>query len=113
MVQVTKTVVDISHESLMRLWQRLKVWAEKEAGSAQTYRRVAESAALWKAGMAGLMRDPELTHARHWQESEAPNAAWAARYGSGFDDAIAFREEAHLASVRPSKFGEALRRWWR
>ena len=37
-----ETVIDISHESLMRVWQRLIKWADEEARSARTYRRLAE-----------------------------------------------------------------------
>ena len=38
--------LDLSHESLMRVWERLKGWVEEEAESAQTYRRLAERAML-------------------------------------------------------------------
>src|SRR5258705_10432427 len=38
------TVIDISHESLMRVWQRLRHWVEEEAQSARIYGRLAETA---------------------------------------------------------------------
>src|SRR5262245_57293766 len=41
------TIVDISHESLMRIWARLRDWVAKETESAQTYRRLAETAELY------------------------------------------------------------------
>ena len=44
------SVVDISHESLMRIWERLKRWTDEEAQSAQRYRRLAETAALHAQG---------------------------------------------------------------
>ena len=47
-------------------------------------------------------REPDLTYARQWQERDAPNATWAERYGSGFDDAGAFlrdSEAAHAVTV--------------
>jgi hypothetical protein len=40
------TVIDISHESLIRGWRRLRAWVEEEAESARVYRRLAETAAL-------------------------------------------------------------------
>jgi hypothetical protein len=39
-----------SHESLMRVWQRLNTWADEEARSARTYRRLADTADLHAAG---------------------------------------------------------------
>ena len=38
------SVIDISHESLMRVWARLKTWADEEAQSARIYRRLRETA---------------------------------------------------------------------
>ena len=38
-----ETVIDISHESLIRQWQRMKEWVEKEARSAEQLRYVASS----------------------------------------------------------------------
>ena len=35
----TKTVIDISHESLMRAWRSLRNWVDEEAQSAKIYRR--------------------------------------------------------------------------
>src|SRR4029077_4017333 len=61
------TVIDISHESLMRVWERLKKWADEEARSARMYRRLAETATLHTAGGAGLWGDPDLQLALDWQ----------------------------------------------
>ena len=36
------TVIDISHESLMRVWRQLNMWADEEARSARRYRRLAK-----------------------------------------------------------------------
>ena len=96
------SVIDISHESLIRQWGRLRTWVEEEAESRATYLRLVEAARLRRAGKAGLWGEPDLTYARQWQEREAPNAAWAERYGPGFDDAGAFlrdSEAAHAAEL--------------
>jgi hypothetical protein len=55
------TVVDISHESLIRNWDTLKDWVTREGRSATIYRRLAETAALHRQGEADYLRDPELT----------------------------------------------------
>ena len=99
---VGDSVIDISHESLIRQWGRLRTWVEEEAESRATYLRLVEAAQLHRAGKAGLWGEPDLTYARQWQEREAPNATWAERYGPGFEDAGAFlrdSEAAHAAEL--------------
>ena len=88
------SLIDISHESLIRGWQRLKDWVEGEALSAGIYRRVAETAVLHKGGKAGLWRDPDLQIALGWREQTRPNRAWAQRYHPEFDTAMGFLDES-------------------
>ena len=47
---MANTVLDISHESLMRLWQRLRTWVDEEAQSAQMYRRLAGNCCAARSG---------------------------------------------------------------
>src|SRR5262249_35054617 len=90
-VELTEqTIVDISHESLMRVWVRLRQWVTEETQAAGIYRRLAESADLFAQSKAGLYRDPELGIAVAWYEAKRPNAAWAERYRSGFAAAMDF-----------------------
>ena len=49
-----ETVIDISHESLMRVWQRLITWAEEEARSARTYCRLADASDLYAESKVNL-----------------------------------------------------------
>jgi hypothetical protein len=84
------SLIDISHESLIRGWQRLTDWVEGEALSAGLYRRVAETAVLHKEEKAGLWRDPDLQVALGWRERAKPTAAWAKRYSYHFDLAMRF-----------------------
>jgi hypothetical protein len=88
------TVIDISHESLMRVWERLKNWAVEEADSARLYRRLSDTAALQKAGKSGLLRDPELALALEWHHHQIPTAAWSEMYGGGFDAAMTFLRQS-------------------
>ena len=82
------TRIDISHESLMRVWRRLDRWADEEANAARQLRRLADSAEMQQQlygndpdSPAGLLSDRELDLALDWQHLCAPNAAWAAQYG--------------------------------
>lgn len=95
-----ETVIDISHESLMRVWERLKTWADEEAKSAQIYSRLAETAMLHGAGQAGLWQDPDLQVALQWQEQTKPNEVWAGRYHPEFTKAIAFLKKSSVARGR-------------
>jgi WD40 repeat protein/energy-coupling factor transporter ATP-binding protein EcfA2 len=88
------SVVDISHESLMRIWDRLRTWVEEEARSAQIYRRLAETAVLHKTGDAGLWRDPDLQLALEWRGQSQPNEAWAKRYHPAFAQSMGFLEDS-------------------
>ena len=94
------TLIDISHESLIRVWRRLQHWVNEEAESARIYKRLAETSALYKKNEAGLWRNPDLQIALQWSQSNAPTAAWAQRYQQGFSDAMAFLKESKTAARR-------------
>ena len=91
------TLIDISHESLIRGWDRLRGWVEEEVSSARVYRRLAETAVLHEAGEAALWRDPDLQFALDWWERDEPNAAWASSYSPHFDEARHFLEASREA----------------
>jgi tetratricopeptide (TPR) repeat protein len=105
-----ETIVDISHESLMRCWTRLIAWAEEENQSALAYTRIAQAAKWFQAGSAGLWRDPELELGLGWRRQAQPTAAWAQRYEEGFDAAMQFldgsaeeRERTRIAAEKTRK----------
>jgi len=89
-----ETLIDISHESLIRNWKRLKDWVDEEAQSAQIYRRLAETAALYSEKKAGLLHDPELQIDLLWYQQNNPNKIWARRYNPEYDQAIHFLDES-------------------
>jgi energy-coupling factor transporter ATP-binding protein EcfA2 len=92
-----ETIIDISHESLMRIWNRLNRWVDEEAESADHYQRLAQNMSLFVKGAAGLMTDPELSLMLEWQQNRQPNAAWGERYKPGFAPAIAFLDASRQA----------------
>lgn len=105
----SKTVIDIAHESLMRAWKRLSNWAEEEAVSVRIYRRLVETALLWKDNKAGLFGDPDLELARQWREEASPTAAWARSYGPGYDAAMEFLDASIQARQAEIAAQEAAR----
>lgn len=100
----SESLIDISHESLIRGWTRLKSWVEEEARSARIYHRLAETAVLHKEGGAGLWRDPDLQVALTWRDESRPNEVWAKRYHPEFGLAISFLDES--VAARDEDFNE-------
>jgi hypothetical protein len=81
----------------MRAWRRLKGWASEEARSAQMFRRLAESAALYGAEQSSLWRDPDLQLALNWYNDNQPDEHWAQLYRPGFEPAIQFLKKSEAA----------------
>ncbi len=83
------TVLDISHESLIRQWDRLKDWAKKESDAADIYRELLPPARrrqerqgdLWNTAR-GLWRGLDLRRAIAWKKQSS--AEWAALYGGDY-----------------------------
>ncbi|MGY6276133.1 nSTAND1 domain-containing NTPase [Methylomonas sp. MgM2] len=103
------TVLDITHESLIRQWDRLRGWAEAEAQSTETYHLLEQAAHRWKEGLSGLWRTPDLDTALAWKERERPSAAWAKRYGGNFDLAMQFLDASELERKAEETRAEARR----
>jgi WD40 repeat protein/energy-coupling factor transporter ATP-binding protein EcfA2 len=90
---VRDTTIDISHESLIRQWGKLKDWVKTEANSAETYRLLEQTAARWSEREGGdLWTGHNLSSVLAWLEKEKPNESWASRYGDGFAHALRFIE---------------------
>jgi WD40 repeat protein/energy-coupling factor transporter ATP-binding protein EcfA2 len=98
------TIIDISHESIMRVWERLINWLEEENQSYITYIRVSEASDLYELGNGSLLRDPELQIAWRWKENQNPNAKWASRFDGNFEKAMLYlnysKEQNDLAISR-------------
>lgn len=97
------TILDISHESLMRVWERLAEWTDEEMESANLYKRICENALLYEKGLAGLWQDPDLQVALEWKEKQQPNEHWARQYNEHFQLAVHFIE----ASLQHKRFLQA------
>jgi hypothetical protein len=87
-----KSMIDISHESLMRIWVRLKNWVDDEAEAVQMYTRLAEAASMHQVGKAGLWRPPDLQLALNWQSKHKPTLVWGQRYNPAFERTMIFLE---------------------
>jgi tetratricopeptide (TPR) repeat protein len=88
------TLIDISHESLIRGWERLQAWVAAETEAAKRFGRLRDTAALWEAHRAGLLTEPELDHMLEWWQRDAPTPAWSRVYGGDYDSASRFLRES-------------------
>ncbi len=91
------SVIDISHESLIRRWESLNEWATEEADWGEWYRRIEDRIGI---GVRFVV-DPELESALQAREKGRWNEAWAERYAVerdgrrlAYGDVIRFLEES-------------------
>ncbi|MEM7305335.1 MAG: PASTA domain-containing protein [Planctomycetota bacterium] len=96
--------VDISHESLIRQWGRLRDWVDEELESADRFRELVRLARREKAdGLTRSLVNPELQIALAWREEANPTQGWATRYSEQSDDfgvALSFLERSKKEFVR-------------
>src|SRR6516225_6059216 len=76
-------LIDVSHESLIRQWDKLRGWVDEDAEKVQKFRELAAAAKQWqrhKRSPSFLKRGAELGVWRQWWKSQNPTAEWAKRY---------------------------------
>jgi tetratricopeptide (TPR) repeat protein len=93
-----ETVIDISHESLIRNWERLRAWVDDEAQSARIYRRLADAATDYYKKAGGLLDDVTLRYVLRWRERLKPEWAWGVRYHPDFNTAMSYLELSSLSA---------------
>ena len=89
-------MIDISHESLMREWERLKNWLTEELDSSKIYLNLCSLATLYQEGRGSLLINPELAIVLKWKEKQRPTEAWGSRYDTSFPRAINFLEDSKI-----------------
>jgi len=84
------SIIDLSHESLIKLWDRLRKWVDDEAASAVIYLRLSEISAMYQQGKTTLWHQPDLQQAINWRDKYKPTLAWAVRYDPAFERAMVY-----------------------
>jgi len=111
------SLVDISHESLIRQWDRLRDWVKKESEDREMYERIADAAQRYDEGKGGLFPDIDLQFALEWQ-AKSYNTFWAQSCRPNFNlgKAVSFlgeskqKRDAHEAEQKERKKRELSRR---
>ncbi|HCC70557.1 MAG TPA: hypothetical protein DEQ09_05330 [Bacteroidales bacterium] len=84
------TVIDISHESLIRVWESLEQWVDKEAESEKMYLKLSDTAAMFQEGKSTLLRPPDLHLALSWRSENKPTLTWAERLNPAFERTMVY-----------------------
>ncbi|MFY0608258.1 MAG: hypothetical protein JXR10_16185 [Cyclobacteriaceae bacterium] len=106
----SETVVDISHESLMRIWDRLKRWLDEESKAAEMYLKLSEAAERFQEGKASLWKMPDLQLAINWKEENRPTLVWGQRYNPAFERTLVFLETSEKAYLTEQRNKELLQK---
>ena len=96
----SETELDISHESLIRHWDRLKCWVDREARASNEYRRLVAEEERYSAGLRAGLTALELQNALAWQRDFQPNDVWALRYGGSYQKVETFLRKSAQAVKR-------------
>jgi len=91
------SVLDISHEALIRNWDKLAEWAAAEDKSAKRFQWLKQTAHLERIGEASLLGGIALDNILYWKRSETPTPDWAKRYGGDFELAMSFLDRSEQA----------------
>jgi WD40 repeat protein len=91
------TVVDVSHESLMRIWDRLKIWLDEESRASQMYKKLSDAATKFQEGKTTLWKMPDLQMALNWREENSPTLVWGSRYNQAYERTMVFLETSEKA----------------
>jgi WD40 repeat protein len=86
------TALDISHESLIGNWQKLRQWVDEEAESSRLYHRLVDRV------LVDRVEEPltgyRLHQAINWRDQTSPNSAWASRHHVRFYRALESSQKA-------------------
>ncbi len=96
-VLLPETVLDITHESLIRNWNKLNQWANREFDYYSTFQDFQKQLDRWKkSGKSGdyLLPIGPLTYFENWFNNCKPNKGWIKRYAEVREDPRQADQEA-------------------
>jgi WD40 repeat protein len=110
------SVIDMSHEALIRQWERLRGWAGDEAERASEYRRWRDRA-LGRVEGGELLSGADLARAVAWRDGSEgwrPSQQWASRYSisslaTEFEQTLVYVGESETREIDRLEREEAAR----
>jgi hypothetical protein len=108
-------LVDITHESLIAGWSRLRRWVDREYQDAREYQWITRAAEKWSEGKGGYLSPEDLARFETWRDEIRLNHAWTSRYGGKLDTVVnyasAWRKETDRLVALNAKEKARKRRW--
>jgi len=101
-----ESILDLNHESIIRLWGTLRKWMDDEEASEKLYLKLAAAAEQYQEGNGRLWVAPDLLLALRWREENIPTLAWAERLDPAFERTMLFlknSEEEYVVQEEYSK----------
>lgn len=83
-------LIDISHESLIRQWNKLRAWVDEEAEKKRIYLDLVDAVKRRKA----LLHHADLQVALDWRKNTRPTKFWARRYSPLFAEVMKYLDES-------------------
>jgi len=103
------SIIDITHESLIRNWKRLQQWVNVEYELFENYAKVDTAACNWEksnkskdeliVGDALLKREVWFNEVRSLYKTDEQARIWAQRYGGQFPRALEFLEHSRAKQI--------------
>jgi formylglycine-generating enzyme required for sulfatase activity/energy-coupling factor transporter ATP-binding protein EcfA2 len=101
-----ETIVDISHEALIRKWDKIsgsedeKGWLAEEQSDRRTYRRLLDGARRHADNEASFLSAAETEEGLVWWDPKNRSEAWATQYQGTEDDSWTARFGGPFAAVK-------------
>ena len=86
----SETRIELSHESLINIWDRLRQWVNEEDESIRMYLKLSKASALYQQGKGVLLEASELQKAIDWKKLHNPSPAWGIQFNPAFERAMVF-----------------------
>lgn len=82
--------IELCHESLINIWDRLRQWVNEEDESIRMYLKLSKASALYQQGKGVLLEADELQKALDWKKLHNPTPAWGIQFNPAFERALVF-----------------------
>lgn len=105
-----RTIIDISHESLMRIWEVLANWLEEEHEAIKEYLHIAEAAEMQQVGKGTLLKSPELQLALNWRTENSPTREWGVRHNVAYDRTMQYLDYSEKKFLQEQRLKEKLQK---
>ena len=89
-----ESIIELSHESLIRLWDRLSIWVKEEADSIKMYKHLAEQSRLYQMKKVSLLKNNDLQLALKWRDDNNPTSEWATWHHTAFERTMTFLDKS-------------------